>query len=41
MAHVLIISLCGLGLLVWVFYELVFGGGRDKGANGGGGGVGQ
>ena len=40
MTHDLILSLCGVGLLMWIFYELAFGGGRNKGANGDGGGGG-
>ena len=33
-------SLLGIGILVWVGYEMLFGGGKDKGANGDGGGSG-
>jgi hypothetical protein len=38
--HDLILSLCGIGIIVWLGYELAFGGGRQKGSNGDGGGGG-
>ncbi len=38
--HDVILSLLGIGVLAWLGYELLFGGGRDKGANGDGGGSG-
>ena len=32
----LILSLLGIGIIVWVGYGLLFGGGRQPGANNGG-----
>jgi hypothetical protein len=38
--HDWIMVLLGIGIIAWLGYELIFGGGRDKGANGDGGGTG-
>jgi hypothetical protein len=35
--HDMIFAILGIGIIVWLGYELLYGGGRDQGTNGDGG----